>query len=183
MEQFRLRVRHEPRRGNLWELQLVPESPRTRRAAASRLLGSASAPEGVRWLADLLLALAPSAEASALVDRGAKAEPLRLEHDAGMRVALAFSAARYLGGARQRQLFATGVVELPGEVLLYWFTICFYGHRLAAGRAALRTLLTYEEPISSDGLHNSEGQSDRKAKHRREQAEPDLFSLASEGRL
>jgi hypothetical protein len=31
-------------------------------------------------------------------------------------------------------------------VILYWFTLCFYGYRQAAGRVALRTLLTHEEP-------------------------------------
>ena len=38
------------------------------------------------------------------------------------------------------------LAELPAEALLYWFTLCFYGNRLSAGRAALRALLTYEEP-------------------------------------
>ena len=29
-------------------------------------------------------------------------------------------------------------------IVLYWFTLCFYGYRQAAGRAALRTLFTHE---------------------------------------
>jgi hypothetical protein len=36
-------------------------------------------------------------------------------------------------------------MALPEEVLLYWFTLCFYGYRQAAGRAVLRMLLTHEE--------------------------------------
>jgi hypothetical protein len=179
MEQFRLRVRHEPKRGNLWEMHLVPESPAARRAAPSRLLGSASAPEAVRWLADLLLALAPSERSRRLVDSGAKAPPVALEQEAGMRLALAFGAARYLVGPRQRADFARGLLELPSEVLLYWFTTCFYGHRPAAGRAALRTLLTYEEALEANVARSSP----RRGRAGRKDAQPaqrDLFSLATE---
>jgi hypothetical protein len=61
-----------------------------------------------------------------------------------MRLAPAFASARYLTKPAQRGMFRSGLVELPAEVVLYWFTLCFYGYRQQAGRAALRTLLTYE---------------------------------------
>ena len=63
-----------------------------------------------------------------------------------MRLALAFSATKYLVTAEQRSRFQEGLAELPSEVILYWFTLCFYGYHQSAGRAALRTLLTHEEP-------------------------------------
>jgi hypothetical protein len=66
-----------------------------------------------------------------------------------MRLALAFSAARWLVTLRQRQKFLAGLRSLPSEVILYWFTLCFYGYQQAAGRAALRTLLTHEEPADA----------------------------------
>jgi hypothetical protein len=45
-----------------------------------------------------------------------------------MRLALAFSAARWLAGAVQRRMFRDSLAALPSEVLLYWFTLCFYGY-------------------------------------------------------
>lgn len=44
-----------------------------------------------------------------------------------------------------REMFRVNLLELPAEVVLYWFTLCFYGYRQQAGRVALRTLLTYEQ--------------------------------------
>ena len=61
-------------------------------------------------------------------------------------MALAFSAARWLTTKKPRRMFFEGLKNLPSEVVLYWFTLCFYGYQQAAGRAALRTLLTHEEP-------------------------------------
>jgi len=69
-------------------------------------------------------------------------------------MALAFSAARWLITRKQRRMFLEGLRDLPSEVVLYWFTLCFYGYRQAAGRAALRTLLTHlepDEPMESEG--------------------------------
>ena len=68
-----------------------------------------------------------------------------LKHADGMRLALAFASARYLTRPAVREMFRRGLEELPAEVVLYWFTLCFYGYRQSAGRAALRTLLTYEQ--------------------------------------
>jgi hypothetical protein len=68
------------------------------------------------------------------------------EHADGMRLALAFASARYLTRPAQRRTFRSGLIELPAEVMLYWFTLCFYGYRQQTGRAALRTLLTYQQP-------------------------------------
>ncbi len=48
--------------------------------------------------------------------------------------------------AEDRRRFGEGLLALPSEVILYWFTLCFYGYRQAAGRVALRTLLTHQEP-------------------------------------
>jgi hypothetical protein len=70
-------------------------------------------------------------------------EPLRLEPQEGMRLALAFGCARYLTSA-QRQAFEQRLYELPPEVLLYWFTQCFYGNRTAAAKAALRELMVHD---------------------------------------
>ena len=63
-----------------------------------------------------------------------------------MRLSLAFTGVKYLVTAKQRSDFQAGLADLPSEVILYWFTLCFYGYRQAAGKAALRTLLTHEEP-------------------------------------
>ena len=73
-------------------------------------------------------------------------------------MALAFASARYLTKAAQRTMFRAGLLDLPAEVVLYWFTLCFYGYRQQAGRAALRTLLTYEqveETLKQDGRGRS----------------------------
>jgi hypothetical protein len=62
--------------------------------------------------------------------------------------------------SKQRQMFLEGLRSLPSEVALYWSTLCFYGYRQAAGRAALRTLLTHEEPEdnrTSPTVHHNGG--------------------------
>jgi hypothetical protein len=93
-----------------------------------------------------------------------------------MRLALAFSAARWLVTPRQRRLFRAGLEELPSEVVLYWFTLCFYGYRQAAGRAALRTLFTHEG--------SEETSADRPAARRKRQrvseSGPSLFALSND---
>jgi hypothetical protein len=150
MEHFRLRVRHEPKRGQIWELHMFPELPhRQPREAESRLLGSASSPGATRWLRQIAAPFLARAEAPAPIVAeafGPDAEPRWLQHEDGMRLALALSAARWLTTPHQRRMFRAGLEVLPSEVILYWFTLCFYGYRQAAGRAALRTLLTHEEP-------------------------------------
>jgi hypothetical protein len=150
MERFRLRVRHEPKRGHIWELHLFPEHPRRQpREADGRILGSSATPEAMLWLrqiAEPFLLRAEAPEPIAAEKFGPTAEPCWLRPEDGMRLALAFSAARWLVTPRQRRLFREGLEELPSEVVLYWFTLCFYGYRQAAGRAALRTLFTHEEP-------------------------------------
>jgi hypothetical protein len=161
MERFRLRVRHEPKRGQIWELHLFPQQPRRpSREADGRLLGSSATPEAVLWLRQcagpfLSRAEAPSAISAEAFDP--QAEPRWLKPEDGMRLALAFSAARWLTAPQQRLRFREGLEELPSEVVLYWFTLCFYGYRQSAGRAAMRTLLTHEEPTEQDkadaGVH------------------------------
>lgn len=159
MEQFRLRVRNEPKRGQIWELHLFPNQPHRRfREADGRILGSSSAPEAIYWLrqaADPYLLRAEAPTPIAASEFGPLSEPRWLQHEDGMRMALAFSAARWLVTKKQRRMFLQGLKNLPSEVVLYWFTLCFYGYQQAAGRAALRTLLTHQEPdetVESDDL-------------------------------
>ena len=148
MEQFRLRVRHEPRRGHIWELHLFPHHPRRRlRESDARVLGSSSTPQAILWLRQISEPFLLRADEPVAAERfGPNAEPRWLKPEDGMRLALAFSAARYLSNPHQRRLFREGLEGLPHEVILYWFTLCFYGHRQAAGRASLRTLFIHEEP-------------------------------------
>ena len=96
----------------------------------------------LRQIAEPFLLRAEAPEPIAAEKFGPAAEPRWLRPEDGMRLALAFSAARWLVTPRQRRLFREGLEELPSEVVLYWFTLCFYGYRQAAGRAALRTLFT-----------------------------------------
>jgi hypothetical protein len=70
-------------------------------------------------------------------------------------------------------MFCEGLEELPSEVVLYWFTLCFYGYRQSAGRAALRTLLTHEEPAEQD-----EAEAGVRKRRRSHADEPTLFSMA-----
>ena len=177
MERFRLRVRHESRRGHIWELHLFPEHPRRqRREVDGRLLGSSGTPEATLWLrqiAEPFLLRAETPEPIIAEQFGPAAEPRWLRPEDGMRLALAFSAARWLVTPRQRRLFREGLEELPSEVVLYWFTLCFYGYRQAAGRAALRTLFTHEEP---DEVSTTRSVS-RRQNHALE-SEPSLFALS-----
>lgn len=174
MESFRLRVRHTPKKGNIWELHLIPETPDSgRESAAARLLGSASAPAAINWIREVARPFFSKNGTPAKVDEfGPKAAPVFLDPEDGMRLALALSATHYLVTPAQRRAFRERLAQLPSEVVLYWFTLCFYGDRTAAGRAALRTLLTHEEPPPR-----------RVAVRRKQRAPqaPDLFSYAGRG--
>lgn len=178
MERFRLRVRHESRRGHIWELHLFPEYPRRQlREVDGRLLGSSATPAAMLWLrqiAEPFLLRADAPEPIAAEHFGPTAAPRWLRPEDGMRLALAFSAARWLGMPQQRQLFRAGLEDLPSEVVLYWFTLCFYGYRQAAGRAALRTLLTHEE--------SEEASAGRPSTRRKRKCQPEsgptLFALS-----
>ena len=154
MERFRLRARHEPKRGQIWELHLFPQHPhRPLREADGRILGSSATPEATLWLRQMAGPFLSRAEAPAAISAeafGPQAEPRWLMPEDGMRLALAFSAARWLATPQQRRMFREGLDELPSEVVLYWFMLCFYGYRQSAGRAALRTFLTHEEPAEQD---------------------------------
>jgi hypothetical protein len=174
MERFRLRVRHEPKRGHIWELHLFPQHPRRQlREADGRVLGSSSTPQAILWLRQLSEPFLLRAEEPVAAEKfGPNSEPRWLKAEDGMRLALAFSAARYLANPHQRRLFREGLEDLPHEVILYWFTLCFYGHRQAAGRAALRTLLTHEEPEENGAEPRKRG------RHRVLESGPTLFSDA-----
>src|SRR5579859_5608524 len=156
MERFRLRARYEPKRGLLWELHLFPDHPQHQlREADGRLLGSAATPEAILWLrhvAATALQRAEEPEAIDSEDFGPTVAPRWLRLEDGMRLALAFSASRWLAMPRQRRMFREGLDELPSEVVLYWFTLCFYGYRQPAGRAALRTLFLHEEAEVDSGI-------------------------------
>ena len=171
MERYRLRVRHEPKRGNIWELHLFPQQPRRAlREADGRVLGSSSTPQAILWLRQVAEPFLLRTEEPIAAEKfGPQAEPRWLKPEDGMRLALAFSAARYLVNPHQRRLFREGLEDLPHEVVLYWFTLCFYGYRQAAGRAALRALFTHEEP--------EEGQEPRRPSRRRSSPTgPSLFN-------
>jgi hypothetical protein len=176
MERFRLRVRHEPKRGQIWELHLFPQHPhRPLREADGRILGSSATPEAILWLRQIAGVFLSRAEAPSAISAeafGPQAEPRWLLPEDGMRLALAFSAARWLTTPQQRRMFREGLEELPSEVVLYWFTLCFYGYRQSAGRAALRTFLTHEERAEKD----EEDAVIRQRKQPRE-TEPTLFSM------
>jgi hypothetical protein len=177
MERFRLRVRHEAKRGQIWELHLFPQQPRRpAREADGRILGSSATPSAILWLRQLADPFLSRPEAPSAISAeafGLQAEPRWLKPEDGMRLALAFSAARWLTTPHQRRMFREGLEELPSEVVLYWFTLCFYGYRQSAGRAALRTLLTHEEPAEQD-------EADAGVRKRRSSRadEPTLFSMA-----
>jgi hypothetical protein len=177
MERFRLRVRHEPKRGQIWELHLFPQQPhRPPREAEGRILGSSATPEAVLWLRQIAGPFLSRPEAPSAISAeafGPKAEPRWLKPEDGMRLAVAFSAARWLTTPQQRRMFREGLEELPSEVVLYWFTLCFYGYRQSAGRAALRTLLTHEGSAVQD-----EADAGVRKRRRSRADEPTLFPMA-----
>jgi hypothetical protein len=118
------------------------------RGASVRTLATCSAPAATNWLRQVAAPYLQHCKEPgpiAAEEFGPKTIPRWLEPEDGMRLALAFSAARWLAGAAQRRMFRDALAALPSEVLLYWFTLCFYGYRQAAGRAALRVLLTHPE--------------------------------------
>jgi hypothetical protein len=178
MERFRLRVRHEPKRGQFWELHLFPQHPRRPlREVDGRILGSSATPGAILWLRQCAGPYLSRAEAASAISSeafGPQAEPRWLKPEDGMRLALAFSAARWLTTPQQRRRFREGLEELPSEVVLYWFTLCFYGYRQSAGRAALRTLLTHEEPAEKE-----EQDAVIHKRRRPREEEPTLFPTAS----
>ena len=128
----------------------------------------------LRQIAEPFLLRAEAPEPINAEQFGPAAEPRWLLPEDGMRLALAFSAARWLVSPRQRRLFREGLEELPSEVVLYWFTLCFYGYRQAAGRAALRTLFTHEEPEEGAAARSVS----RKRKHE-SKSELNLFSRST----
>jgi hypothetical protein len=170
MERFRLRVRHEAKRGQIWELHMFPAMPnRQPREVDAKIMGSSSSPVTIQWLRQvsepyLAAAEEPGPIAAADFRPGVPARWLR--HADGLRLALAFASARYLTKPALRDVFRSGLLELPAEVVLYWFTLCFYGYRQSAGRAALRTLLTYEEPAERAETTAAKGRRSRKSDSR-----------------
>jgi hypothetical protein len=148
MERFRLRVKQQNRRGQIWELHMFPNMPnRVPKEGDAKIVGSSSSPETIQWLRDLSEPFLRQAEEPIEASEFRPGIPARwLQHADGMRLALAFASARYLTKAAQRTQFRNGLLDLPAEVVLYWFTLCFYGYRQQAGRAALRTLFTYAQP-------------------------------------
>lgn len=139
---------------------MFPGYPRLQlRESDARIMGSSSVPVTIHWLKKIaepfILRGDPPIELENFTE---ESEPCWLHVEDGMRLALAFVSARYLMNPKQRKMYQQGLIALPSEVVLYWFTLSFYGYRQSAGRAALRTLLTHEEPIDtvSSGNHNSD---------------------------
>lgn len=174
MERFRLRVRQEAKRGQIWELHMFPNMPdRIPREADAKIMGSSASPQTIQWLRELSDPFLRQAEMPGPInasDFRPGTPPHWLTHADGMRLALAFASVRYVTKPAVREMFRVNLLELPAEVVLYWFTLCFYGYRQQAGRVALRTLLTYEQaeekPERKPGL-------DRK--WRKDAAGPTLF--------
>lgn len=78
-----------------------------------------------------------------LFDRGGRVGDLTVsDHSEGMRVAMAFALAGRCNTVGRMHAVVEGLTNLPTEAVLYWFTLCFYGQRQKAGKAALFTLLT-----------------------------------------
>jgi hypothetical protein len=174
MERFRLRVRQEAKRGQIWELHLFPNMPsRLPKEADAKIMGSSASPETIQWLRELSDPFLQQAEDPSPIKASdfRPGTPARwLKHADGMRLALAFASARYLTKPAQRSMFRSGLLELPAEVVLYWFTLCFYGYRQQAGRAALRTLLTYEQ-----AEEKPQARPTRSRRGRKEATGPTLF--------
>ncbi len=151
MERFRLRVKQQAKKGQIWELHMFPAvSARTVKEADAKIMGSSASPETIQWLRELSEPFLEQAEEPGPIrasDFRPGTQPRWLQHADGMRLALGFASARYLTKPAQRTRFRDGLFELPAEVVLYWFTLCFYGYRQLAGRASLRMLLTYEQPV------------------------------------
>ena len=169
MERFRLRVLDQPKRGMIWELKMFPEMPGVGfREKNGRVMGSSSAPATILWLRRLSDPYLKRSRDPGPIEGekfGPKSAPRWLEWEDGLRLSLAFANARYLASPRQRKLFREGLYDLPSEVILYWFTLCFYGYRQAAGKAALRTLLTYSAEEEA-GKRRSKKQAKRTAPKR-----------------
>lgn len=150
MERFRVRVKQQARKGQIWELHMFPSvTGRVSKESDATVMGSSSAPETIQWLRELSEPFLEQAEEPGPIrasDFRPGTPPHWLRHADGMRLALGFASARYLTKPAQRKMFRDGLLGLPAEVVLYWFTLCFYGYRQHAGRAALRTLLTCEQP-------------------------------------
>ena len=151
MERFRLRVKHQAKKGQIWELHMFPAvSGRAAKESDASMMGSSSSPETIQWLRELSEPFLSQAEDPGPIKASEfrpGTPPRWLRHADGMRLALGFASARYLTKPALRKMFRDGLIDLPAEVVLYWFTLCFYGYRQLAGRAAMRTLLTYEQPV------------------------------------
>jgi hypothetical protein len=63
------------------------------------------------------------------------------DHHEGMRLAMAFMLAGRCNSIGKMTEVVNGLTNLEMEVVLYWFTLCQYGQRTKAGKAALFTLL------------------------------------------
>lgn len=146
MEKFRLSVKQQARKGQTWELHMFPAvSNRSTKESDAKAMGSSSSPETIQWLRELSEPFLEQTEEPGPIKASEfrpGTPPRWLRHADGMRLALGFASARYLTKPAQRKMFRDGLLELPSEVVLYWFTLCFYGRRKMACRAALRTMLT-----------------------------------------
>ena len=146
MEKFRLRVKQQARKGQTWELHMFPAvSNRSTKESDAKAMGSSSSPETVQWLREFAEPFLQRAEEPGPI-KASKfvpgTPPRWLRHTDGMLLALGFASARYLTKPSKLKRLREGLLDLPDEAVLYWFTLCFYGQRKMACRAALRTMLT-----------------------------------------
>lgn len=146
MEKFCLRVKQQARKGQILELYMFPAvSGRATKESDAKVMGSSASPETIQWLRELSETFLEQAEEPGPI-KASKfvpgTPPCWLRHVDGMRLALGFASARYLNKPAKRKMFRNGLLDLPAEAVLYWFTLCFYGQRQIACRAALRTMLT-----------------------------------------
>ena len=168
MERFRLRVLSQASKGLIWELKLFPDHPgRAFREKDGRIMGSSSVPATILWLRQLSAPYLKRAAAPSPIEAdqfGPESEPRWLEWEDGLRLSLAFANARYLRTPRQQRMFREDLHGLPSEVVLYWFTLCFYGYRQSAGKAAFRTLLTYSRTDEDPPDHHRKTSTTKKTK-------------------
>ena len=90
MEKFRVRVRQETKRGQIWELHLFPNvAGRLPKEADAKVMGSSSSPETIQWLRELSDPFLKQAEAPGPIDASdfrPGTPPRWLQHADGMRL-------------------------------------------------------------------------------------------------
>lgn len=126
MEQFIIERKVTPKRGPKMTFSVRPYGP-----------AGYGQPEQLISVSDVNAVLLRLDKYSAALTGGLDT----FEGRAGMRIGLAFVGAKFVLGATGWREFIANLDALPDEVVLYWFTLCFYGGRKRQARKALVTLL------------------------------------------